>query len=61
MKKESFGKTSGFANMPQEVIMKEWPKAKNYRDTELDDTIEGIDEVVGHSEGKLKKHISNQK
>jgi hypothetical protein len=51
----------GFANMPENVVMKEWPKAKNYRETEVDDTIKGIDEVVGHSEGQIKKHISKQK
>jgi hypothetical protein len=58
---ENFGhdKTS-FANMPQDVHMSEYPKQDHYN-SELDDTMTGIDEVVEHGKGKIKKHISNQK
>ena len=51
---------SSFANMPQDVTMREFPKQSHYN-SELDDTITGIDEVVDHGVGKVRKHISNQK
>lgn len=58
---KSFGKDkTSFANMPQEVVMKQYPKQKTYGE-ELDDTITGIDEVVAHGKGKAAKFISNQK
>ncbi len=59
MKDFGHDKTS-FANMPQEVHMSQYPKQANYGE-ELDDTMTGIDEVVDHGKGKIKKHLSNQK
>lgn len=58
---KSFGhdKTS-FANMPQDVHIKQYPKQETYGE-ELDDTITGIDETVAHGKGKARKYISNQK
>ena len=50
-----------FANMPQEVEMKEWPKYPRPSEKEIDDTIVGIDEVVSRSSSKRKSHQSNQK
>lgn len=50
-----------FANMPQEVIMRPYPKNKVSRDNEIDDTISGIDNVVKVAEGKRSKYMSNQK
>lgn len=49
-----------FANMPQGVEMKEFPKESTFAE-ELDDTITGIDESVDHGKGKAKKYLSNQK
>lgn len=54
-------KKTGFANLPQEVEMKEFPNVKMSPDDELDDTIRGIDEVETHSEKQRKKYLSNQK
>ena len=50
-----------FANMPQQVDMRAYPKARSYRDTDLDDTIDGIDKVIDMSENKSRKYMSNQK
>ncbi len=58
---KEFGKDKkSFANMPQEVKMEEYPKQSSIP-CELDDTIEGIDEVVEHSQGRAKSHQSYQK
>ena len=58
---KSFGMDkSSFANMPQEVHVKQYPKQSSYSH-ELDDTITGIDQVVAHGKGKASKHLSNQK
>lgn len=53
--------SKGFANMPQEVKMKDWPKCAHYSGSEIDDTITGIDDVNSRSVGKAKKNISKQK
>ncbi len=60
MKEELSGKGS-FANLPQEVKIKEWPKYPRSGETELDDTITGIDACVSESSKKRKKYVSNQK
>jgi len=56
----SFGldKTS-FANMPQEVTMRQFPKQSTFEE-ELDDTITGVDETCNHGKGQTKKFLSNQ-
>jgi hypothetical protein len=58
---KEFGKSkTGFANMPQEVHISEYPK-QDAVSSEVDDTMSGIDEVVQHGKGKIKKHPSYQK
>lgn len=57
---EMIGRGS-FANMPQDVIMKEYPKNKGARGGYMDDTITGVDEVIRGSEGKTSRYMSNQK
>jgi len=42
------------ANMPQHVVMRSWPKAYDYVDYHLDDTISGID-TQRKSDAKFKK------
>lgn len=59
MKDFGHDKTS-FSNMPKEVHQVEYPKQKNYGES-IDDTMDGIDEVVAHGKGKAKKFLSNQK
>ena len=70
MKKKSKGFVEGhnemegrgdFANMPQNVIMRPYPKNRMDAGGHLDDTITGIDEVIHHSEGQRMRHVSNQK
>lgn len=38
---------SAVANLPQEVVMRPYPKAPGYQDYGLDDTIGGIDYQMG--------------
>lgn len=58
---KSWGKDkTSFANMPQDVTMKLYPK-QSAVDGEMDDTIEGIDETVEHGKGKVRKYPSHQK
>lgn len=57
---ERIGK-GDFANMPREVVMKEYPRNKGARGGYMDDTITGIDNVIRGSEGKASRHMSNQK
>jgi hypothetical protein len=58
---KDYGKSSGRAGLPQEVKMKDYPSAESGIDTELNDTITGIDEVTRKSIGKRKSKLSNQK
>jgi len=54
----SFGDSkSSVANLPQEVSYKPWPKAGNYEDFGLNDTISGIDEQMNADGAKMKKHL----
>jgi hypothetical protein len=50
-----------YAGLPTEVIRSQYPKSKNYPDSELDDSMTGIDEVVDRCVGKATKHKSYQK
>lgn len=60
MKKETFSGKSGRAGLPEQVIMKDYPKCE-YVSGELDDTITGIDETKNKGVSKAKKYVSNQK
>jgi len=59
-KDENIGRSS-FANMPQEVIMKPYPKNQLPAGNMLDDTIEGVDEVIQQAERKRTQNVSWQK
>jgi hypothetical protein len=63
MKEKSTGfghdKTS-FANMPQDVHMTAYPKSPHIN-TEMDDTIKGIDDTASGSIAKVRKNLSHQK
>ena len=50
-----------FANMPQDVKMHPFPKPGHYEDPDLDDTIDGIDEVMSQGTSQAKRYLSNQK
>jgi len=58
---EGEGKRMGqgdFANMPQSVMMKPYPKDKS-GDKHLDDTITRLDDDERNASGKMKKDMSN--
>lgn len=51
---------SAVANLPQEVMMKPWPK-RPYLDYELDDTIREVDDQMGDDVRGARKHRSKTK
>lgn len=51
---------SSFANLPQGVHMEAYPKPSHIN-TEMDDTITGIDKTASGSVGKIRKNLSHQK
>lgn len=56
---EMIGK-GDFANMPQDVMMSEYPKVR-HGSGDMDDTITGIDEVQDEGAARRNRFISNQK
>ncbi len=52
---------SAVANLPQQVIQKEWPKPGYYADYDLDDTIRGINEQENADGSGMKRHKSKSK
>ncbi|MCK9570528.1 hypothetical protein M0R72_16390 [Candidatus Pacearchaeota archaeon] len=48
------GSARGHSNMPEEVIMKDYPKPGGYMPENLDDTIKGIDKQIKSDSGKHK-------
>lgn len=57
---EGIGK-GAHANMPQEVMMKNYPPCATYGSSEYDDTMSNIDDVNHKSVGKARKNMSFQK
>lgn len=49
-----------FANMPQQVHMRPYPKSHEYGPDILDDTMGHIDEVNKMAHSKSHKYVSNQ-
>lgn len=49
-----------FANMPQSVTFKAYPKAHEMGPGDLDDTITGIDMSTGRASSKSHKYLSDQ-
>lgn len=57
---KEFGKDkSTFANLPQEPNHTQYPKQSSYN-SDLDDTMEGIDEAASRGVGKIRKNLSKQ-
>lgn len=60
---EREGKYEGkgqFANLPQDVSMKAYPKAHEFGAGELDDTMSEIDGTTRTAHTKSRKYLSNQ-
>lgn len=57
---ESIGKGQ-FANMPTDVMMREYPKSTMGRDKELDDSMTDIDDVQEQAASRRNRFVSNQK
>lgn len=52
---------SAIANMPQEVMMKPYPKTGPYMPENLDDTIHGIDKQMDMDDNKRRQHMHPKK
>lgn len=50
---------TSFANMPKDVVMKEYPKSRYFRGRELNDTISGIDDTLDNTADSISKHQSD--
>lgn len=50
-----------FAGLPQEKVMKEYPRAPELRGEYIDDSLTGIDEVNSYGEGRAARFRSYQK
>lgn len=47
---------SAIANMPQQVVYREYPKGELYLRSSLDDTMSGIDKQMNEDVGMANKH-----
>ncbi len=52
---------NAFANLPQQVMIKAWPKAGHYADYNLDDEISGINKQMDEDGSGLKRHKGGNK
>jgi|GEM_PF-2856754 len=57
---EGIGK-SDFAGMPTELMMKQYPKARQGRDANIDDSMSDIDSVEDQGASRRNRYLSNQK
>jgi hypothetical protein len=52
---------SAIANLPQQVMMKPYPKPGGYMPEDLDDTIRGVDGQMGMDNSKRRAHFAPKK
>lgn len=52
---------SAVANMPQNLIMKPYPKTPGYSESSIDDSIRGIDEQMRADHAKKMAHFKPKK
>lgn len=52
---------SAMANMPQNIIMKHYPKAYGYLPEGLDDSIRGVDGLIEKNDRKRREHNKPKK
>lgn len=55
------GSGVGYANMPQEVVVKLYPKSPNGMPEKLNDTMSGIDAQIRADNSKKQAHIQKEK
>lgn len=56
-----FGESkSSFANMPQEMVLKAFPKAGRYSDYGIDDTVRGIDKQMDEDGAAMKREMKTK-
>jgi len=60
MAKEKMSGKGEFANMPREVKMQAYPKSHEYGASDLNDTMEEIDQVNASAHKKARSHVSKQ-
>lgn len=54
---KGFGKNhTSFANMPQETVMRAYPKVGSGLNYDIDDTIVGVDAVMHQADHVIRKH-----
>mgnify|MGYP003454594190 CR=1 FL=1 len=52
---------SSIGNLPQNVVIKPFPKAPYGLNSDLDDTISGIDSQIGSDDSAARNHRSKSK
>jgi hypothetical protein len=52
---------SAIANLPQEVMIKPYPKSGSYIPENLDDTIKGVDRQIDYDDNKRREHFMPKK
>lgn len=52
---------SAIANLPQEVMIKSYPKSNNYLPEGIDDTIRGVDMQMDYDDGKRAARMAPKK
>ncbi len=52
---------SAIANMPKEIKYHEWPKANMYANSDLDDTIRGVDKQMNEDGSQMARHKAKSK
>jgi hypothetical protein len=52
---------NAIANLPQNVIMREYPRMHDYLDWHSDDTIAGVSKQMDLDHGKMKDHFKPKK
>lgn len=49
------------SNLPQEVMIKSYPRSYSYLPEDLDDTIRGVDKQIGLDDSKRREHFMPKK
>lgn len=56
-----FGESkSSFANMPQELVLKAFPKGGSYSDYGIDDTVRGINKQMNDDGSAMKREMKTK-